>query len=78
MERFRFKSGCVIWVVKHLKGDWCIVLCLQLKSFIANMLKYEACLKTKFKCMCITVCSLVMTESLSHDYMKLIKVSAMF
>ena len=21
-----FKSGCVIWVAKHLKGDWFIVL----------------------------------------------------
>ena len=25
-ECFNFKSGCVIWVVKHLKQDWLIVL----------------------------------------------------
>ena len=26
-EHINFKSGCVIQVVKHLYGDWFIVLC---------------------------------------------------
>ena len=40
-----------------------------LKSLIANMLKCKTRLKTKFKCMCITMCSLEMSP-FSHDYMK--------
>ena len=46
-----FKNGCVVRVVKHLKGDWFIVLLLQLwlkitlycfKNFITSVLKYRA------------------------------------
>ena len=40
-----------------------------LKSFIANVLKCKACLKTKFKCVYATMCSLVMSP-FSRDYMK--------
>ena len=40
-----------------------------LKSFIANILKRKAHLKTKFKCVCVTMCSLVMS-TFSRDYMK--------
>ena len=59
-----FKSGCVVQVAKHLKGDWLIVLqlqfwiCIAVKNF--HWLKYKACLKAKFKCICVTMCSLVM------------------
>ena len=42
----------------------------MLKSFIANMLKCKARLKTKFKCVCVTMCSLVISP-FSHDYMKM-------
>ena len=45
IERVSFKSGCVVRVVKHIKGDWFIVFVLLLKSFIANVLKCNACLK---------------------------------
>ena len=40
-----------------------------LKSFIANMLKFKARLKANFKCVCITMCSLVMSLFL-RDYIK--------
>ena len=42
---------------------------LLLKSFIANVLKYKARLKSKFKCVCVTMCSLVMSL-FSRDYIK--------
>ena len=42
---------------------------LLLKSFIANVLKCKARLKTKFKCVCITMCFLVMSP-FSCDHMK--------
>ena len=67
-EHLSFKSGCVVRVAKHLKEDWFIVLHNNydlnnfiplLKSFIANVLKCKAHLKTKFKC--VTMCSLVMS-----------------
>ena len=32
-----------------------------LKRCVANVLKCKACLKAKFKCVCTTVCSLVMS-----------------
>ena len=44
-------------------------LYLLLKSFIGNELKCKAHLKTKFNCVCITKCSLVMSP-FSRDYMK--------
>ena len=40
-----------------------------LKSFIANMLKCKARLKTKFKCVCVTMYSLEISP-FSRDYMK--------
>ena len=47
----------------------------------ANVLKCKLRLKTKFKCMCIAMCSLVI-NLFSRDYIenksRLIKVSAMF
>ena len=62
---------------KHLKEDWFIVLHQQLwlkatllKSFIVNTLKCKARLKTKIKCVCVTMCSLVMSP-FSRDYMKM-------
>ena len=82
-ERFSFKSGSVVQVAKHLKVDWFIVLLNNygLKSCIANVLKCKARLKPKFKCVCVTMCSLVMSP-FSLDCVKtgnrLIKVLAMF
>ena len=69
-----FKCECGIRVAKHLKGHWFIVLhwlsfVLLIKAFIANALKCKARLKTKFKCVCVTVCSLVMSL-FSHDFTK--------
>ena len=40
-----------------------------LKRFIANVLKCKTRLKTKFKCVCVTMRSLVMSP-FSRDYMK--------
>ena len=40
-----------------------------LKSLIANVLKCKARLKTNFKCIYITMCSLVISL-FSHDYIK--------
>ena len=40
-----------------------------LKSFIANVLKCRACLTTKFNCVCVTMCSLVISP-FSRDYIK--------
>ena len=40
-----------------------------LKSFIANVLKCTVCLTTKFNCVCVTMCSLVIS-SFSRDYIK--------
>ena len=40
-----------------------------LKSFIANVLKCKASLKAKFKCLCATMCSLVMSPFL-RDFIK--------
>ena len=52
-----------------------------LKSFIANMLKCKARLKTKFKCVCVTMCFLMIIPFL-QDYIKMeidsIKISAIF
>ena len=51
-----------------------------LYSSIANILKFKACFIAKFKCISITMCSLVMSP-FSHDFIngnRLIKVSAMF
>ena len=51
-----------------------------LKNFIADVLKCKARLKTKFICLCVTVCSLVIS-SYSHDCINENipnKVSAMF
>ena len=42
---------------------------LLLKSFIAYMLMCKARLKTKFKCECVTMCSLV-TSLFSSDFIK--------
>ena len=42
---------------------------LMLNSFIANMLKCKARLKSNFKCVYVTTCSLVMSL-FSHDYIK--------
>ena len=42
---------------------------LLLKSFIANVLKCKARLKSNFKCVCVTLCSLVMSL-FSRDYIK--------
>ena len=65
MKCIILKNGYVVWVAKHLKGDWFIVLQLTImplnsffigvKTFIADVLKCKACLKTKFKCACITI-----------------------
>ena len=41
-----------------------------LKSFIVNELKFKARLKTKFKCVCVTMSSLVMSL-FSRDYIKM-------
>ena len=41
-----------------------------LKSFIANMLKCKAHLNTKFKCVFVTMCFLVMSP-FSRDYLKM-------
>ena len=43
---------------------------LLLKSFIANVRKYEACLKEKFKYVCVTVCSIVKSLFLC-DYIQM-------
>jgi len=40
-----------------------------LKSFFANVLKYKALLKGKFKCVCVTMRSLVISL-FSRDYIK--------
>ena len=40
-----------------------------LKSFIANGLNCKARLKTNFKCVCVAMCSLVMSL-FSRDYIK--------
>ena len=71
-------------MAKYLKGDWfynvalTIMLCTAVKSFIADVLKCKARVKTKFKCVCITMCSLVMSP-FSRDYIKTkIEVSVMF
>ena len=37
-ERFSFESGYVEWVVKHLKGDWFIVLRRQLCTAVKKVL----------------------------------------
>ena len=43
-------------------------LCTAVKKVLfAIVLKCKACLNTKFKCMCGTMCSLVMSP-FSHDY----------
>ena len=42
----------------------------QLKSFIINVLKCKARLKTKFKCMCVTMRSLVI-NLFSRDYIEM-------
>ena len=61
-------------MAKHLKGDWFIVLRYNfvslLKSFIANVLKWKAHLKAKFKCLCATMCFLMMSL-LSSDCIKM-------
>ena len=44
----------------------------QLKSFIADVLKCNACLKTNFKCVCYYVLVMILFGN------RLIKVSAMF
>ena len=41
-------------------------LCTTVKNFIANVLKCKACLKTKFKCTCITLGM----SLFSRDYIK--------
>ena len=53
-------------MVKHLKEGW-FMLCRtnnygfeKLLKGIAGELKYKAGLNIKFKCVCITMCSLVM------------------
>ena len=38
-----------------------IAACIAGKSFIANVLKCKVRLKTKFKCVCVTMCSIVMS-----------------
>ena len=60
-------------MAKHLKGDWLIMNMAYvplLKGFIANVLKNKADLKPNFKCVCVTMCSLVMSL-FSHDYIKM-------
>ena len=71
MERFSFKSGCVLRVAKHLKktGSQCSInnygLKQLLKSIIANVLKFKASLKTKFKkCVYVTTYVFLSDESL--------------
>ena len=38
---------------------------LLIKGYIISILKHKVGLNIKFKCMCVTVCSLVMSPSLS-------------
>ena len=33
--RISFKSGCVVWVAKHLKRDWVIVTIMALKNLVS-------------------------------------------
>ena len=40
-----------------------------LRSFIANVLKCKACLESNFKCVCVTMCSLLLSL-FSCDYIK--------
>ena len=46
-ERISFKSGCVVLVGKHLKGDWLLIIMaknnfvLLLKSFTDNVQKHK-------------------------------------
>ena len=68
--------GCVERVAKHLK-DWYIAIAAKnnfvprplLKSYIANVLKYKARLKVKFKCLSTTMYSL-MTNPYARDCIK--------
>ena len=73
---FYFKSECVVLVVKRLKktGSWCCDsncsnFVTMLKSFITNVLKCKALLKTKFICAFVTMHSLVMSP-FSRDFIK--------
>ena len=75
----------VVQMASHLKEDCFIVLhsqlcqfCTAVKSFSAIMHKCKSRLKSKFKCVCVAMCSLVMS-SFSREFIKtkrLIKVSA--
>ena len=64
-------------MTKHLKGDWFIVFYLQLwqimylflKSINTSALKHKVDLNTKFGCMCVTMCPLVMSP-FSRDCFK--------
>ena len=65
-EAFKRRLACsVVVVIANFMS--------LLKSCVANVLKCKACLKAKFKCACITMCSLVMSPFKNGN--KLIKVS---
>ena len=57
-------------------------LCTTVKSFIADMLKCKARLKIKFKCVCVTMCFLLMSpfsrDCIYENENRPIKVSAVF
>ena len=76
-ERYSYKSGCVIRVVNRLMVHSVTIAIAAsnnfvplLKSFIANVQKYKACLKVKFKCVYITMDSLVISP-FSCDFIKI-------
>ena len=80
MKCFSFIIECVVWVAKCLNEDWfnhsvAIAIATTLyhytiKEFIANVLKCKARLKVKFKCVSITMHSLVMNP-FSRDLIKM-------
>ena len=70
MERVSFKSGCVVRVAKHLKGDWFSVAVLLNYGFVPlYALKCKGRLTGNFKCVCIAMCSLVISL-FSRDHIK--------
>ena len=70
-KHINFKSICVIWVVKHLKGDRFIMLHKQLWLKTTLYCCFITCAEVlspfKFKCVNVTMGSLVMSP-FSHDY----------
>ena len=54
-------ASCVTVIISALNN-----FVLLLKSVITNVLEYKAALNLKFKCVCVAMCSLVMSP-FSHD-----------